>query len=117
MTMQRVKDLVITEGTFELSTVTYTTGASDPSMGQPLTVRLVQLNDGPGNEADFDDVRLTAVPACIGDTDASGTVDVTDMIAVIVAWGTADPAADVNGDGTVDVTDLVTVILAWGECG
>jgi hypothetical protein len=54
--------------------------------------------------------------ACVGDTDGSGVVDVTDLVNVIIAWGTDDPAADVSGDGIVDVLDLVQVILNWGVC-
>ncbi len=62
-------------------------------------------------------IGIEAPPAaCPADTNGDGTVDVTDLIEVVVAWGTSDPAADVTGDGVVDVTDLVEVILAWGPC-
>ena len=37
-------------------------------------------------------------------------------IAVILAWGTADPDADLDGSGEVDVLDLVQLVLAWGPC-
>ncbi len=40
-------------------------------------------------------------------------VDILDLIAVLLAWGTADPAADVTNDGIVDVADLVEVISNW----
>jgi hypothetical protein len=55
----------------------------------------------------------------IGDVNGDGSVDVDDLIAVILAWG-ACPAppqacpADVNLDGTVDVDDLIIVVLNWG---
>ncbi|MHC4908788.1 MAG: hypothetical protein ACYTF9_03605 [Planctomycetota bacterium] len=55
-------------------------------------------------------------PLCPADTNDSGAVDVEDLVAVILSWGTNDLAADVNYDGTVDVEDLVAVILAWGAC-
>ena len=42
--------------------------------------------------------------ACPGDFDGSGTVDVTDLLAVIGSWG--DP---------YDVGDLLLVISEWGE--
>ena len=51
-----------------------------------------------------------------------GAVNVIDLLAVIIHWGTC-PAApaycvgDVNTDGTVGVTDLLAVITAWGPCG
>jgi hypothetical protein len=41
---------------------------------------------------------------------------VQDLSAVILAWNTSDPAADVNGDGIVNVQDLSQVILNWGPC-
>jgi hypothetical protein len=55
-------------------------------------------------------------PTCAEDVNGDGMVDVLDLVAVILAWGTADPEADVDGSGTVDVSDLVAVILAWGGC-
>jgi hypothetical protein len=56
-----------------------------------------------------------------GDATGNGTVDVDDLIAVILAWGPcatyAPCPADVspwpNGDDEVDVDDLIAVILNW----
>ncbi len=56
------------------------------------------------------------VNLCVPDIDGDGQVAVTDLVAIIVAWGTDDPSADLNDDGVVDVTDLVTVITTWGPC-
>ncbi len=53
---------------------------------------------------------------CPADMNASGTVDVDDLIAVILSWGASGGPADINGDGTVNVDDLIAVILAWGPC-
>jgi hypothetical protein len=55
---------------------------------------------------------------CAADTNGSGTVDVEDLLAVIMDWGTDGSASngDVNNDGTVNVDDLVEVLLAWGAC-
>jgi predicted outer membrane repeat protein len=49
------------------------------------------------------------------DTVFSGSVDVDDLIAVILAWGPCSPCclADLNIDGIVDVDDLVMVITNW----
>lgn len=52
--------LAIAEGTFSTSTVTYVSSATNPLLGQPLEIRLVNLLQGPGIEVDFDDVQLTA---------------------------------------------------------
>lgn len=59
---------LVPEGEFRLSTLTLTTGDTHAQMGQPLEVRLINLNvietpADPGIEVDFDDVQLTAAPA------------------------------------------------------
>lgn len=55
-----------------------------------------------------------------------GVVNVSDLLAVINAWGDCPYdcntcAADINvdpcGDGKVNVADLLKVINSWGECG
>jgi hypothetical protein len=56
------------------------------------------------------------VAPCPADVDGSGTVDVSDLLAVLAAWGGSDPDADLNGDGNVDVTDLLNLLAAWGPC-
>ncbi len=64
-------------------------------------------------------VRVTVV-VCLADINGSGTVDVDDLIAVILSWGCTNPPgpcpADVNASGVVDVDDLIAVILGWGAC-
>jgi hypothetical protein len=57
----------------------------------------------------------------------NGSVDVDDLIAVILAWGPCAPGsahpcgcpndiAPPGGNDSVDVDDLIAVILAWGAC-
>jgi hypothetical protein len=56
---------------------------------------------------------------CEGDTNASGTVDVDDLLCVINNWGAECPTLcpfDPNGSGVANVDDLLTVINNWGEC-
>jgi hypothetical protein len=55
-------------------------------------------------------------PPCPADASGDGAVDVQDLIAVLVAWSTNDPAADVTDDGVVDVSDLILVLVSWGPC-
>jgi hypothetical protein len=45
------------------------------------------------------------------DVTGDGVVDVLDLVAVIVGWGTPD--ADTGCDGETDVHDLVSVITNW----
>ena len=58
--------------------------------------------------------------SCTGDVNNDNTVNVTDLLAVIGAWGPCgnpnDCPPDINNDDSVDVTDLLAVIGAWGVC-
>ncbi len=54
--------------------------------------------------------------SCEGDVDGNGSVDVTDILAIVGAWGSSDPDADINGDGTVNVSDILLAVGAWGPC-
>jgi hypothetical protein len=49
-----------TEGTFATSTISYIALASDPNIGNPLEIRLLNPLQGNGREVDFDNVRLDA---------------------------------------------------------
>jgi hypothetical protein len=57
---------------------------------------------------------------CSGDINADNHVDVSDLLAVVNAWGTCPEtgpcASDLSDDAVVDTTDLLTVINAWGDC-
>ena len=53
--------------------------------------------------------------SCLGDTNGDLTVDVEDLVNVIVAWDTQDAFADVDADCVVAVSDLIEVILNWGS--
>ncbi len=72
------------DGTFALSTVSFTTGASHAALGEALTIRLLNLNvPNSGIEVNFDDVQLTAsaIP------EPSSYALATGLIAVgLVAW-------------------------------
>ena len=74
----------------------------------------------PWNEPDgyaelFD--GMTSNCDCLADVTGDGTVNVSDILAVIAAWGTCEACAtDINGDNFVDVSDLLTVISLWGDC-
>jgi hypothetical protein len=55
----------------------------------------------------FEPIRVS------GDAYPDCTVNVDDIIAVILAWGEHVSPADITGDGTVDVNDLIMVIENW----
>jgi len=52
-----------------------------------------------------------------GDVTNDNTVNVSDLLALLSAWGTCDNIAncpaDLNGDGVVDVDDLITFLEHW----
>jgi hypothetical protein len=54
--------LLLDEGRFLTSTVAVSTGNNHPLAGQTLGIRLVNLNNAPGIEVNFDNVRLDASP-------------------------------------------------------
>lgn len=60
-------------------------------------------------------------PACIGDADGNGVVNVNDLLSVITHWGACPPPCppcigDLDANCTVDVNDLLAVITHWGAC-
>ncbi len=63
----------------------------------------------------FDDDCGDANP-CPADVSGDSVVNVTDLLAIIDAWGGTNPEADVNGDGSVNVVDLLEVVGSWGPC-
>jgi hypothetical protein len=66
------------------------------------------------------------VSNCPPDANGNASVDVDDLVAIILAWGAcptpcpgaACPAdvAPLGGNCAVDVDDLIAVILGWGDC-
>lgn len=48
------------EGTFESSTISFTTSDNENNLGQQLEIRLLNILDDSGLEIDFDNVRLNA---------------------------------------------------------
>lgn len=58
----------------------------------------------------------TCSSECLADISGDSAVNVTDLLAVIDAWGGENPDADINTDGNVDVGDLLEVVGNWGPC-
>ncbi len=65
----------------------------------------------------MDNVEITtdSTTECL-DTDDDGQVGTTDLLGLLIAWGTADPTFDFDGDGDVNTVDLLELIVAWGPC-
>ena len=73
--------------------------------------------DGAGGWEVFESMieHLEPPSSCPADCTKDGVVNVDDLLAVIVDWGSAGGAADVSGDGIVGVDDLTMVILGMGR--
>ena len=69
-----------------------------------------------GGEAEIDDLHF-GPPVCPADLDVDALVGVTDLLQMLMAWGT-DPGAppDLDGDGNVGITDFLLLLANWGPC-
>ena len=56
-------------------------------------------------------------PGCPWDLDDNGVVGASDLLSLLVQWGT-DPGGppDFDGDGNVGASDLLTLLVNWGPC-
>ncbi len=66
-------------------------------------------------------LEVTFRTPCPADIDHNWTVNVSDLLSIINAWGRCSPPpinclADTNHDGFVNVSDLLAVINGWGPC-
>ena len=93
------------EGTFERTSITYSAASDDPLVGEPLSIRLINFNDLPGFQVDFDDVELTVGDPCPWDLDGDGEVGITDFLALLADWG--------NPYG---IEDFLALLADWGPC-
>ncbi len=56
---------------------------------------------------------------CKADLNHDGSVNVSDILLLIDAWGSTDLglcSSDIDSDGVVAVSDLLVLIDSWGEC-
>ena len=71
--------------------------------------------DGPWNDAGGNRFEDECPADCLGDVTGDGAVNVTDLLEVISAWGSADPNADFDEDGLVDADDVLILLSHFGE--
>jgi len=66
---------------------------------------------------DTDVTVLNEVVLLAGDIDGSTEVDITDAVAIGMAFGSTDPGevADLNADGVVDILDLILMAVNFGQ--
>ena len=62
-------------------------------------------------------VDYLAPTPCPWDLDNSGSVGITDFLALLLAWGTSPPGRpDFDCDSNVGITDFLTLLAKWGPC-
>lgn len=65
------------------------------------------------------DLAVWPGASCAADLTGDSTVNVSDLLMLLAAWGACDGAcdADLNGDSIVNVSDMLLLLGDWGECG
>lgn len=108
--------LSIVEGSFEQSTITYTSPSSGPVLGKALTIRLICFS-GTGVEVDFDNVALDATP--VG---AASGFRITNIQRhangdIMLAWNSRSNVtySILGSDAPRDFTPIVTNIPSAGD--
>jgi hypothetical protein len=94
--------------------------STDPEVAasQPFWIAFNDLDTAASHDAALAWVEENLVaPLCDGDINNDDEVDVTDLLALLGAWG-PNPGhpADLDDSGTVNVSDLLTLLGAWGPC-
>ena len=60
---------------------------------------------------------LDVCQECPGDLDGDNSIGVSEILAIIEAWGTCKGcSADIDQNGVVDVSDLLYIVANWGPC-
>lgn len=83
-------------------------------------IRVAAYGASPTGGAGTLDITLTPT-SCPPDINGDGIVDLSDIVGVLSAYGSAsgdplwNPAADIDGNGIVDLSDLVAVLAAYGQ--
>jgi hypothetical protein len=57
-------------------------------------------------------------PPCPADLDGNATVNVSDVLALMMQWGPCPPpcSADLDGSGAVGISDFLGLLGDWGSC-
>jgi hypothetical protein len=87
--------------------------------GNPRFVDDPEADDTGNPDGVNSQVDMGPYEFCRADVNFDGQVNVADLTAKILDWGTDGSQfnGDVDGSGMIDVDDLTAVILNWGPCG
>ena len=45
-----------------------------------------------------------------------GSVDIQDLLGLLISWGDVGASCDIAGDNTVSIVDLLELLTSWGAC-
>ncbi len=76
-----------------------------------------ELNDNVSIEP-IAGVDLITIDPCPEDIDGNGTVDITEILEVLVGWGPCEDfcAIDFDCNGAVGFEEILSLLSAWGTC-
>ena len=130
-----VANEVVVQGHLVQMTNGVLSGVAFDPLGYVLDVQRADLSFTPGIEIVMSIVNISDFhgsvvvrgvtpnpdPPCSSDINASGAVDLSDLLIVLTSWGPCpgggdECAADVNQDDEVGLADLLAVLAAWGPC-
>jgi len=76
----------------------------------------VMSDEGIDHLFEYMNTHLNQARVCLADINSDETVNISDLLFIIKAWGSNNPTADMNNDGTVNVDDLIIIVSNWGDC-
>jgi hypothetical protein len=91
------------------------TVASGSTISGTLNYMYIDNATGGAIEVDGAEFSISATGGCTGDFDASGSVNVDDLLSLLAAYQ-LNSDGDCDDDGDTDVDDLLILISAWGPC-
>ena len=73
-----------------------------------------------GNPASFNisDIQWIGKedPECVGDFNADGVINGSDLALILVGWGQTSSPYDLDDNGIVNGADLAMILVGWGPC-
>jgi glucose/arabinose dehydrogenase len=85
------------------------------SFGEDARGEVYIVDQGDGADGQVFRIRAAAYAVPFADIVCDLTINVSDLLALLAAWGPCDGcAADIDGDHTVGVSDLLNLLANWG---
>jgi len=83
--------------------------------GESYTILLGSFGAGATGNGTMTITQLGECDDCLGDLDADGDVDASDLAILLGQWN-GSGSADLDNSGSVNAADLAILLGAWGDC-